>query len=116
MMLDAAQHLHVTAHLCSCVRISQQEWLKLYVGDGSSEAQSVGPLMLALLCPAYSLGSLQVPWLVIFGVLTLVPQTAVCYYLMLAAWVSMHRACTTLCRVLRRGLSLTVCEVQIQNS
>jgi hypothetical protein len=29
----------------------------------------------------------QVPWLVIFGVLTLVPQTAVCYYLMLAAWV-----------------------------
>lgn len=34
------------------------------------------------------LGCSQVPWLVIFGVLTLVPQTAVCYYLMLAAWVS----------------------------
>eukprot|EP00775_Hariotina_reticulata_P013897 gene13897-biopygen15828 len=34
-------------------------------------------------------GNLQenVPWLVIFGVLTLVPQTAVCYYLMLAAYV-----------------------------
>lgn len=33
-------------------------------------------------------GNLQenVPWLVIFGVLTLVPQTAVCYYLMLAAY------------------------------
>jgi hypothetical protein len=31
---------------------------------------------------------LQVPWLVIFAVLTLVPQTAVCYYLMLAAYVS----------------------------
>jgi hypothetical protein len=34
-----------------------------------------------------------VPWLVIFGVLTLVPQTAVCYYLMLAAWVSQHPDC-----------------------
>ncbi|WIA37059.1 hypothetical protein OEZ86_014036 [Tetradesmus obliquus] len=33
-------------------------------------------------------GNLQenVPWLVIFAVLTLVPQTAVCYYLMLAAY------------------------------
>eukprot|EP00878_Enallax_costatus_P035329 GHUV01039358.1.p1 GENE.GHUV01039358.1~~GHUV01039358.1.p1 ORF type:complete len:105 (+),score=26.98 GHUV01039358.1:743-1057(+) len=33
-------------------------------------------------------GNLQenVPWLVIFMVLTLVPHTAVCYYLMLAAY------------------------------
>ncbi|KAF6264733.1 hypothetical protein COO60DRAFT_1634098 [Scenedesmus sp. NREL 46B-D3] len=39
-------------------------------------------------------GNLQenVPWLVIFAVLTLVPQTAVCYYLMLAAYVSVTRS------------------------
>ncbi len=30
----------------------------------------------------------QVPWLVIFAALTLAPQTAVCYYMMLAQWVS----------------------------
>lgn len=35
------------------------------------------------------------PWLVIFAVLTLVPQTAVCYYLMLAAYVSALRQGTS---------------------
>lgn len=30
----------------------------------------------------------QVPWLVVFSALTLAPQTAVCYYMMLAQWVS----------------------------
>lgn len=52
-------------------------------------------------CPAPCC-CLQVPWLVIFGVLTLVPQTAVCYYLMLAAWVgaAVHwrRCCCACCR------------------
>ena len=29
----------------------------------------------------------NVPWLVVFAALTLAPQTAVCYYMMLAQWV-----------------------------
>lgn len=32
--------------------------------------------------------ALQAPWLVVFGVLTVAPQTVVCYYLMLATRVS----------------------------
>jgi hypothetical protein len=48
-------------------------------------------MMRAEWCPALLPCSLQVPWLVIFAVLTLVPQTAVCYYLMLAAYVSDSR-------------------------
>jgi hypothetical protein len=64
----------------------------------------------------YAFICLQVPWLVIFGVLTLVPQTAVCYYLMLAAWVSrkIDYKCSTaqssrFCQVITRwALTVTV--------
>jgi hypothetical protein len=31
--------------------------------------------------------SLQVPWLIVFGAVTLIPQTVVCFYMFLAAYV-----------------------------
>ena len=39
-------------------------------------------------CTPMAFAASQVPWLVIFGALTLAPQTAVCYYMIIAQWVS----------------------------